>query len=221
MSDIKHQYSNAGKAKDSSQLLIDSLKDQINSLENEIQFLREELKVKNHLVELTITSKKIGSSATYPSSQQISLHTQKISNEKRCCSVNITGNNNITITPKTQKDSFEISLESINNNDAHEEKAIATNTVEINKDMCDTQNNIVAGHMKKYAKKVNVTQLYHNCRKTQDKETIASLMRAPKMQVIMKILNSCNKKFHILLEDSMTKKYVVIYLPVLLIINTF
>ena len=56
MSDIKYQFSDVAKAKDCSQLLIDSLKDQINSLQNEIRFLREELKVKNHLLELTITS---------------------------------------------------------------------------------------------------------------------------------------------------------------------
>ena len=50
LSDIKHQFSDVAKAKDCSQLLIDSLKDQINSLQNEIRFLREELKVKNHLL---------------------------------------------------------------------------------------------------------------------------------------------------------------------------
>ena len=82
MSDIKYQFSDAAKAKDCSQLLIDSLKDQINSLQNEIRFLREELKVKNHLLELTITSKKVDSSTTYPSSQQIDSQTQKISDKK-------------------------------------------------------------------------------------------------------------------------------------------
>ena len=82
LSDIKQQFSDVAKAKDCSQLLIDSLKDQINSLQNEIRFLREELKVKNRLLELTITSKKIESSTTYPSSQQITSQTQKISDEK-------------------------------------------------------------------------------------------------------------------------------------------
>ena len=81
-------------------------------MQNEIQFLREELKVKNHHLELIITSKKIDSSTT-----QIGHHKQKISDEKKCCSININGNNNITIKPLTQKDSVEISLESINNND--------------------------------------------------------------------------------------------------------
>ena len=98
LSDIKQQYSDVAKAKDCSQLLIDSLKDQINSLQNEIQFLREELKVKNHLLELTITSKKIDSGTT-----QIGHHTQKISDEEKCCSININGNNNITMKPLTQK----------------------------------------------------------------------------------------------------------------------
>ena len=56
-SNIKQQFFNVAKSKDCSQLLIDNLKDQINSLQNEIQFLREEL-VKNNLLELTITSKK-------------------------------------------------------------------------------------------------------------------------------------------------------------------
>ena len=78
---------------------------------------------------------------------------------ERCCSIDINGNNNITIKPSAQKDSVEISLESINNNDitksnAREEWAIATNTTEINKDVCDTQNNIVVDHVKNYAKKV-------------------------------------------------------------------
>ena len=57
LSDIKQQFSKVAKSKDCCQFLIDNLKDQINSLQNEIQFLREEL-VKNNLLELTITSKK-------------------------------------------------------------------------------------------------------------------------------------------------------------------
>ena len=132
-------------------------------MQNEIIFLREELKIKNHILELIITSKKwsgvmvttttyfiqqsvISGSAQaqnpacgvseirggedlwqwfrleirlnalfrsiipqkqfiiiYASNQQIGHHTQKISNEKRCCSININGNNNITIKPLTQK----------------------------------------------------------------------------------------------------------------------
>ena len=48
-----------------------------------MQFLREDLKVKNHILELTITSKNIKSNTTYPSSQQIGYHTQKISDEKK------------------------------------------------------------------------------------------------------------------------------------------
>ena len=68
-SDIKQQFTEVAKVKDCSQLLTDSLKDQIISLQNEIQFLREVLKVKNHLLELTITSKKIETSTTYPFSQ--------------------------------------------------------------------------------------------------------------------------------------------------------
>ena len=64
------------------------------------------------------------------------------------------------------------------------------------------------------------------CRKTQDKETIASLIRAPKMRVIVEILNSNKKTFYVLpnnlfiIGDSMIKKTDVIYLPVLLITNT-
>ena len=52
--------------------------------------------------------------------------------------VNINGNNNIMIKTLTQKNSVEICLESINNNakkNAREERATATNTIEINKDM--------------------------------------------------------------------------------------
>ena len=53
-----------------------------------------------------------------------------------------------------------------------------------------------------------VTKLNIICRKTQDKETIASLMRALTMQVIMKILNlrqqvtaTTRKKFHVPSEN--------------------
>ena len=162
MSDIKYQFSDVAKAKDCSQLLIDSLKDQINSLQNEIRFLREELKVKNLLLEITITSKKIDSSTIYPSRQQIDSQTQKISDEKKCCLININGNNNITIKPLTQKDSVEISVESKNNSDiksnAREERGIATNTTE---DICGTQNNSDVNHIKNDAKKPD-NQLYHN-----------------------------------------------------------
>ena len=162
MSDIKYQFSDVAKAKDYSQLLIDSLKDQVNSLQNEIRFLREELKVKNNLLEITITSKKIDSSTIYPSRQQIDSQTQKISDEKKCCLININGNNNITIKPLTQKGSVEISVESKNNSDiknnAHEERGIATNATE---DICDTQNNSDVNHIKNDAKKPD-NQLYHN-----------------------------------------------------------
>ena len=162
MSDIKYKFSDVPKAKDCSQLLIDSLKDQINSFQNEIRFLREELKVKNHLLEITITSKEIDSSTIYPSRQQIDSQTQKISDEKKCCLSNINGNNNITIKPLTQKDSVEISVKSKNNSDiknnAREERGIATNTTE---DICDTQNNSDVNHIKNDAKKPD-NQLYHN-----------------------------------------------------------
>ena len=52
------RFSDVAKAKGCSQLLIDGLKDQINSFQNELKFLLDELKVKNHLLELIITSKK-------------------------------------------------------------------------------------------------------------------------------------------------------------------
>ena len=106
------------------------MKDQINSLQNKIRFLREELKVKNHLLELTITSKKIDSSNTYPSSLQIDSQTQKISDEKECCLININSNNNIMIKPLIQKDSVEISVESKNNCDiAPQLKTYAINKI--------------------------------------------------------------------------------------------
>ena len=69
LSDIKQQFFNVAKAIDCSQLLYDSLKDQINSLENEMRFLREQVKVKDHLAALTITSKTIGFTTTNSSSQ--------------------------------------------------------------------------------------------------------------------------------------------------------
>ena len=43
--------------------------------------------------------------------------TQKFSDEKKCCLINIDGNNNITIKQLTQKDSVEISVESKNDSD--------------------------------------------------------------------------------------------------------
>ena len=196
MSDIKYQFSDVAKAKDCNQLLIDSLKDQINSLQNEIRFLREELKVKNHLLEITITSKKIDSSTIYPSRQQIDSQTQKISDEKKCCLININGNNNITIKPLTQKDSVEISVESKNNSDiknnAREERGIATNTTE---DICDTQNNSDVNHIKNDAKKPD-NQLYNNLLK--DTRQKNDLIHAPKMGAIVETLNSNKKTFYVL-----------------------
>ena len=76
-----------------------------------------ELKFKNHLLQLTIISKKIDCSTTYPSSQQIGSETQKISDEKKMLLNQCYGSNNITIKPLTQKDSVEVSLESKNNSD--------------------------------------------------------------------------------------------------------
>ena len=124
------------------------------------------MKVKYLLLELTITSKKIDSSTTYPSSQQNESQTQKISDEKKCCLININGNNNITIKPLTQKDSVEISVESknksgITKNNAREERAVATNATE---DISNTQNNIDVNHIKNDAKKPD-NQLYHNLSK--------------------------------------------------------
>ena len=61
------------------------------------------------------------------------------------------------------------------------ERAIATNTTNINKDIFDIQNNIVVDHFKMMLRKIIVTNFIVIFQKTQDKETIASLMRAPKM----------------------------------------
>ena len=85
---------------------------------------------------------------------------------KKSCVININGSNNITIKPLTQKDSVEISVESKNNSDitennAREERAIATNTTE---DVCDTWNNSDVNHIKNDAKKPD-NQLYHNLSK--------------------------------------------------------
>ena len=60
-------------------------------------------------------------------------------------------------------------------------------------------------------RKLMVTNFTIICRKTQDKETIDSLMRAPKMRVIMEILNSNkkmsrSKKSAFIVQDSMIKK---------------
>ena len=107
---------------------------------------------------------------------------------------------------KIEKYSVEISLKSINNSDitknnTREEKAIATNATEINKDICDTQNNIVVDHIKMMQRMFMVTKFTIICRKTEDKETIASLRRVPKMIVIMEILYSNKEKFHVLLKN--------------------
>ena len=105
------------------------------------------------------------------------------------------------VKPLTQKDSVEISLESINNSDiaksnAREEETIATDTIKINKDKCDTQNNNIVDHTKKDAKNVNGNQLLLTiiCQKTQDKEAIASFIRVPTMQVIIELIKN-NKNF--------------------------
>ena len=74
-------------------------------------------------------------------------------------------------------------------------RAIATNTNEINKDMCDTQNKFVVDHIKNDAKKVNCNQIFHNFSKDTRHRNNASLMDAPKLQVVMEILNSNNKNF--------------------------
>ena len=133
------------------------------------------------------------------------------------------------IKPLTQKDSVEISVESRNNSDiaknnADEERAIATNATE---DICDTQNNIDVNDIKMMQRNL-ITNFTIICRKTQDKEIIASLIRAPKIGVIVEKLSS-NKRFYVLrppkksafiVGDSMIKKQMVFYLPVPLIINT-
>ena len=154
------------------------------------------MKVKNHLLKITITSKKIDSSTIYPSRQQIDSQTQKISNEKKCCLIKINGNNNITIKPLTQKDSVEISVESKNNSDiknnAREERGIATNTTE---DICDAQNDSNLNRIKIDTKKPD-NQLYHNL--SRDKKTIANLIHVTKMGAIVETLNSNKKKFYVL-----------------------
>ena len=65
---------------------------------------------------------------------------------------------------------------------------------------CDTENSIVVDHAKNDPKKSMVTNFTIICRKSQDKESIASLMRVPKMRVIMHILSS-NNKFHALQKN--------------------
>ena len=72
---------------------------------------------------------------------------------------------------KIEKYSTEISLKSINNseitkNNTREEKAIATNATQINKDICDTQNNIVVDHIKMMQGMFMVTNFTIICRKT-------------------------------------------------------
>ena len=74
-------------------------------------------------------------------------------------------------------------------------RAIATNTNEINKDMCDTQNKFVVDHIKNDVKKVNCNQLFHNFSNDTRHRNNASLIDAPKLQVVMEILNSNNKNF--------------------------
>ena len=50
-------------------------------------------------------------------------------------------------------------------------------------------------------RKFMVTNFAIIFRKTEDKEMIASLTRVPKMRVIMEILYSNKKKFHVLLKN--------------------
>ena len=78
-------------------------------------------------------------------------------------------------------------------NNAREVRAIATINTEVNKDMCDTQKNIIVAHTKNDAKKVNDNQLYHKFSNDTRQRNDSQFNRVPKMQVIMEILNS-NKK---------------------------
>ena len=48
---------------------------------------------------------------------------------------------------------------------AREERAIATSTTEINKDICDTQSNIVVDHIKMIQRKLRVTNFTIICRR--------------------------------------------------------
>ena len=43
----------------------------------------------------------------FGTSQQIGHHTEKISDEKRCCSTNVNGNNNVTMKQLAQKSNVE------------------------------------------------------------------------------------------------------------------
>ena len=104
------------------------------------------------------------------------------------------------------------------------ERAIATNPTE---DICDAQNNIDVNDIKMMQRSL-ITNFIIICRKTQDKEIIASLIRAPRIGVIVEKLSS-KKRFYVLrppkksafiVGDSMIKKQMAFYLSVLLIINT-
>ena len=81
----------------------------------------------------------------------------------------------------------EISLESINNN---EKGTTATNTTEINKDMCDNQNNIVIDRRKNVA-----NQLYHNLSNNIRKRNDSQFNACTKMQVVTKIRKTTRKNF--------------------------
>ena len=76
-------------------------------------------------------------------------------------------------------------------------------------------------------RKLMVSNVTIICRKTQENKTTDSLMRSPKMRLMMEDtqqqqenISRPPKKSTFIEGDSMIKKWMVIYLPVLLIINT-
>ena len=144
------------------------------------------------------------------------------SEKKRCCSVSINANNNITMKPVTEKYSIEISVESINNNgiaksNAREERAIATSTLKLIK-TCDIRNNNVVDHTKNDVRKVNGNQLYHNLLKNTKQRTISQFNACTNnasnngdTQQKQKRVSRTPRKSAFIVGDSMIKKYRWLY----------
>ena len=113
-------------------------------LQNKINFLREELKVKNQLLEFLITSKKSDARNSFQSTTN-----------KRCL-INTNRNNNITSSSALRAD-MEIS-----NTHTHEERTNATKKYRKAKHDCNTQNKTNIDHIKPDLNAENRNQFYCN-----------------------------------------------------------
>ena len=81
------------------------------------------------------------------------------------------------------------------------ERGITINNNEINKDMCNTQNNIYVDHIENDAKKVNGNQLHHNFSKDTRQRNDCQFTLCNKNASNNEDTQQQQKKFHVLIEN--------------------